>query len=121
MFVVCGMFFFQAEDGIRDLTVTGVQTCAPISLRRLDEREPEPTAQALDGGRGPPGIEADQAAVGAAGIEVAEDKVGVGDGRLRPAEAVTCGPRLGAGAPGPDLERAGVVGVGDRAAAGADG
>src|SRR2546430_8931744 len=26
------MFFFQAEDGIRDLTVTGVQTCAlPIS------------------------------------------------------------------------------------------
>src|SRR2546430_16500412 len=22
------MFFFQAEDGIRDLTVTGVQTCA---------------------------------------------------------------------------------------------
>src|SRR5256886_5230614 len=28
-------FFFQAEDGIRDLTVTGVQTCAlPISLQR---------------------------------------------------------------------------------------
>src|SRR5688572_31649273 len=27
-------FFFQAEDGIRDLTVTGVQTCAlPIWLR----------------------------------------------------------------------------------------
>src|SRR5256886_5135979 len=27
-------FFFQAEDGIRDLTVTGVQTCAlPISRR----------------------------------------------------------------------------------------
>src|SRR5207245_5369847 len=26
-------FFFQAEDGIRDATVTGVQTCAlPISL-----------------------------------------------------------------------------------------
>src|SRR2546430_6422882 len=30
------VFFFQAEDGIRDLTVTGVQTCAlPIYLRRL--------------------------------------------------------------------------------------
>src|SRR2546430_7086180 len=30
LFVVS--FFFQAEDGIRDLTVTGVQTCAlPIS------------------------------------------------------------------------------------------
>src|SRR2546430_436666 len=28
-------FFFQAEDGIRDLTVTGVQTCAlPILTRR---------------------------------------------------------------------------------------
>src|SRR5256886_759803 len=28
-------FFFQAEDGIRDLTVTGVQTCAlPISIER---------------------------------------------------------------------------------------
>src|SRR5256886_6425102 len=30
---VGSIFFFQAEDGIRDLTVTGVQTCAlPISL-----------------------------------------------------------------------------------------
>src|SRR5256886_11749125 len=28
-FAVIGLiFFFQAEDGIRDLTVTGVQTCA---------------------------------------------------------------------------------------------
>src|SRR2546430_13410746 len=25
---VCLVFFLQAEDGIRDLTVTGVQTCA---------------------------------------------------------------------------------------------
>src|SRR2546430_9373445 len=32
MRICCGFFFFQAEDGIRDLTVTGVQTCAlPIS------------------------------------------------------------------------------------------
>src|SRR2546430_8459725 len=30
----CVSFFFQAEDGIRDLTVTGVQTCAlPICAR----------------------------------------------------------------------------------------
>src|SRR6266853_3333814 len=35
---LCFIFFFQAEDGIRDLTVTGVQTCAlPISLRRSRE------------------------------------------------------------------------------------
>src|SRR2546430_9291378 len=36
-------FFFQAEDGIRDLTVTGVQTCAlPISaLSRFLGEAPE--------------------------------------------------------------------------------
>src|SRR2546430_7665020 len=33
--IVSFIFFFQAEDGIRDLTVTGVQTCAlPICLRQ---------------------------------------------------------------------------------------
>src|SRR3989475_3145437 len=33
---VCFFFFFQAEDGIRDLTVTGVQTCAlPICTRMV--------------------------------------------------------------------------------------
>src|SRR5690606_39784951 len=33
-FILC--FFFQAEDGIRDFHVTGVQTCAlPISYRML--------------------------------------------------------------------------------------
>src|SRR5690606_39910327 len=32
LFLVCLFFFFQAEDGIRDFHVTGVQTCAlPIS------------------------------------------------------------------------------------------
>src|SRR5256886_9429264 len=32
-----GFFFFQAEDGIRDLTVTGVQTCAlPICAFEFD-------------------------------------------------------------------------------------
>src|SRR5947209_4752623 len=31
---ICFFFFFQAEDGIRDIGVTGVQTCAlPILLR----------------------------------------------------------------------------------------
>src|SRR5438874_8227318 len=35
----CLFFFFQAEDGIRDLYVTGVQTCAlPISLQRYTEQ-----------------------------------------------------------------------------------
>src|SRR5690349_22892414 len=37
LFVV--FFFFQAEDGIRDLYVTGVQTCAlPISSMRVVPR-----------------------------------------------------------------------------------
>src|SRR2546430_7405106 len=44
-------FFFQAEDGIRDLTVTGVQTCAlpiyPAGVRdRAGRSDPE-----LPGGR----------------------------------------------------------------------
>src|SRR2546430_5203742 len=62
-------FFFQAEDGIRDLTVTGVQTCAlPISARQLLARR-LPRAAAREharhhrrrGGRGlgaPPRIDA---------------------------------------------------------------
>src|SRR2546428_10228342 len=33
------LFFFQAEDGIRDLIVTGVQTCAlPIYIRAVAGR-----------------------------------------------------------------------------------
>src|SRR6266404_8238348 len=36
---MCFFFFFQAEDGIRDKLVTGVQTCAlPISSGGLDYR-----------------------------------------------------------------------------------
>src|SRR5438105_10001553 len=35
-FLIYFFFFFQAEDGIRDPLVTGVQTCAlPISLDEL--------------------------------------------------------------------------------------
>src|SRR5258706_5511469 len=33
-----GLFFFQAEDGIRDWSVTGVQTCAlPIYLHAVGD------------------------------------------------------------------------------------
>src|SRR6266478_8950706 len=40
-------FFFQAEDGIRDLTVTGVQTCAlPIFRRDLPRGQDPVTDEA---------------------------------------------------------------------------
>src|SRR3989454_10506977 len=39
--MTCLFFFFQAEDGIRDYKVTGVQTCAlPISQRGVHEVGP---------------------------------------------------------------------------------
>src|SRR2546430_13730951 len=48
-------FFFQAEDGIRDLTVTGVQTCAlPISLGHASRQAvqvPQRSGTASSGGR----------------------------------------------------------------------
>src|SRR5207245_8724553 len=48
-------FFFQAEDGIRDATVTGVQTCAlPISEYSA-RTDPSPPPSPLRKGRG--GIE----------------------------------------------------------------
>src|SRR2546430_213411 len=56
-------FFFQAEEGIRVLTVTGVQTCALPILDRRSPRRP-------DRGREPPGtghdVHGDAAAGGAA-------------------------------------------------------
>src|SRR5256885_6441568 len=37
---LCNVFFFQAEDGIRDYKVTGVQTCAlPISVGRGKKKQ----------------------------------------------------------------------------------
>src|ERR1017187_8420552 len=43
---VWSFFFFQAEDGIRDTSVTGVQTCA-LPICPLDSRQPDfpPVAQ----------------------------------------------------------------------------
>src|SRR5256885_9173301 len=37
--LVVVFFFFQAEDGIRDYKVTGVQTCALPILRLADPRD----------------------------------------------------------------------------------
>src|SRR5688572_23748833 len=47
-------FFFQAEDGIRDLTVTGVQTCAlPISGTLRARRDGRRADRAQAGGDAP--------------------------------------------------------------------
>src|SRR2546430_8285350 len=50
------VFFFQAEDGIRDLTVTGVQTCAlPICVlpQREDNLFPQRVRETVSLGRYP--------------------------------------------------------------------
>src|SRR2546429_2015166 len=48
---VCSVsFFFQAEDGIRDVAVTGVQTCAlPISVQHFAELVGATRLQELQG------------------------------------------------------------------------
>src|SRR5256885_6674233 len=57
------LFFFQAEDGIRDYKVTGVQTCAlPISLEMLRVVEDAAIASARTMGMGDANA-SDQAAV----------------------------------------------------------
>src|SRR3989442_4683349 len=46
-------FFFQAEDGIRDADVTGVQTCAlPISHKFANELGEDPLVTDYDTERG---------------------------------------------------------------------
>src|SRR5690606_40694472 len=52
-FVFLG-FFFQAEDGIRDFHVTGVQTCAlPISLFHVAESRPRSQRKSTCAGKDP--------------------------------------------------------------------
>src|SRR3954452_25637770 len=46
MYTMCVCFFFQAEDGIRDADVTGLQTCAlPIYRHQLNVRQVSECAQ----------------------------------------------------------------------------
>src|SRR5690606_42109089 len=55
-YLFCFFFFFQAEDGIRDFHVTGVQTCALPIFKILDgctgeekARHPVPSSAILPG------------------------------------------------------------------------
>src|SRR5256886_5990020 len=71
-FALLVFFFFQAEDGIRDLTVTGVQTCAlPIYLHHREGPDdhdprlhpgPEPAGRAAQGPSPGPGGRAEHRA-----------------------------------------------------------
>src|SRR5206468_8281795 len=68
-FAFCSFFFFQAEDGIRDLIVTGVQTCAlPISSHAghvsSGRRDPELTAAVKEIGRNVTGVRGDVSNLG---------------------------------------------------------
>src|SRR2546427_3479101 len=62
-------FFFQAEDGIRDLTVTGVQTCALPIWSPTPDRDPRRAGRAARPGQRlrPSGHHADTGVQGAAG------------------------------------------------------
>src|SRR3712207_7641509 len=79
-------FFFQAEDGIRDIGVTGVQTCAlPISVL-LDELHPDQ----VDDAREPPAQPGRQGADGREdaqlGLHLLEAAEEVGAGAVRSEE-----------------------------------
>src|SRR6266540_5613857 len=81
-------FFFQAEDGIRDRDVTGVQTCAlPISEHREAARRPAP------GGHR-------RALVGLRDADVVR-KPGLSRSGPRPGSGRTAGPELPGGAHSP--------------------
>src|SRR6266496_2042607 len=74
------LFFFQAEDGIRDLYVTGVQTCAlPIS----GGRAPPARARAPRRDRTGPDVDPARAPAGRGGAE----RGGAAGGGLRGARA----------------------------------
>src|SRR3712207_8310514 len=76
--------FSQAEDGIRDIGVTGVQTCAlPISLPAAGEHEPGPVH---DHPGGVPCVEDDRAAVLRAGAQARWELLGWVDAAERRSE-----------------------------------
>src|SRR5574340_1656973 len=133
----CLFFFFQAEDGIRDLLVTGVQTCAlPICsgcelVVEAGEsagpgREGRPAgipvgveADDVDGGGGEGVLETDLGQAAIAGPAEAGDVEGLVDGALDPGAqgvlglpglAGLLGPGTGQGLvefPGAEAEHAG--------------
>src|SRR5690349_20992416 len=118
-------FFFQAEDGIRDLYVTGVQTCAlPIFAQGHPERDRQKPEAAWDGVRGSlhhpslglpnPDRGDDRSAArrgagrqGALYRRLGHVRVAVPEGAARRRKTWVDSLRLDAGSPEPDLPRRG--------------
>src|SRR2546427_9281952 len=77
MLIAVSFFFFQAEDGIRDLTVTGVQTCAlPICMRRVNFRLDHDVILAASEGR----FRSIRLVVAGGDLELFDVKITFGDG-----------------------------------------
>src|SRR5216683_5953632 len=78
-------FFFQAEDGIRDLIVTGVQTCAlpisPLAREEVADRAAQAVVRDIVGAMRERGIEAAQPLVFTAGAGL-EARDSIGDAML---------------------------------------
>src|SRR6266481_8342316 len=79
VYIARGFFFFQAEDGIRDGTVTGVQTCVLPILGRGGRIQPWPAAcRDVDAGRdGLPGPDR-RSALGVRSRAFARTSIGTG-------------------------------------------
>src|SRR2546428_6564125 len=114
-------FFFQAEDGIRDLIVTGVQTCAlPICHGRLPVRRDAVGRARAQGARAP---DRRGAALPRAVAPRQRREPVPGAARARPAARTVCAPRGGRADPRLGVARPGVRGTAHvaRAAAGPSG
>src|SRR2546422_4428671 len=111
MFWPSVVFFFQAEDGIRDVAVTGVQTCAlPIASRKSVVASRDPLSArpgALHHGRRRGGLR-DRCAAGHAGSGGPGGPGGTRAGRLfgAPAPRSAGGGSGGARPPAPSPARA---------------
>src|SRR5205807_7891228 len=86
---------FQAEDGIRDYKVTGVQTCAlPISNPGLHRRA-APRRRRAQGGGAPRRSEGDREAREAERLGVGGEPAGAARGGRRPAARRRDGSKIG--------------------------
>src|SRR2546429_6344711 len=80
-------FFFQAEDGIRDVAVTGVQTCAlPISVPPRPEKPPHVEEFQISGEPAPAAAENTPAAAPPIPLDKPAAKTTAGKSKEKPAQ-----------------------------------